>query len=347
MAKVLVVGNVVVDLIVKPERDLPKWGRLCAVDIPIEPHIGGNGAICAAYLAKLIKDCSLVGYVGEDTLGEWIHGALDWCGVGMDHVRKVERPTSVSVALVDKDGRRAFLHHIGANGELELGSVPDDFAGATWLHLCSPFLLPKLPPKACTALLKKAKEAGLYTSLDLVWDPTEEWNLDKMGGHADVLFLNRDEGEAITGTDAPLEMLDMMATQGQRITVLKMGDAGCAVKLQTGESFFAPSFEVKAVDSTGAGDAFNAGFILSMLNELEKAKLITKAGPKKGRRKGAGRSAKDILEVVDGQAMKKVALLGNALGAISVTRVGGATDPPTQKELLAFVKTQKKRMVVD
>ena len=201
--------------------------------------------------------------------------------------------------------------------------------------------------KAGAAVLRKAKEAGLYTSVDLVWDPKEEWDLDKMGNYADVLFLNNDEGEAVTGTNAPLEILDMLATQGQRITVLKMGESGCALKLQTGESFFAPAFEVKAMDSTGAGDAFNAGFILGLMNELERAKAIGKDGPKKGRRKGAPGRARNILDVVDGQAMRKAALLGNALGAISVTQVGGASDPPTQRELLNFVKTQKRKMVVE
>lgn len=347
MAKVLTVGNIVVDIVVKPEKDLPKWGHLCAVDIPIEPHIGGNGAIFASYIAKLTGDCSLVGCIGEDLLGQWIQGELDRFGVGLGCVRKVKRPTSVSVALVGNDGRRAFLHHIGANGELGPGDVPDDHAGAAWLHLGSPFLLPKLPPKAGAAILRKAKEAGLYTSVDLVWDPKEEWDLDKMGSHADVLFLNRDEGEAVTGTNAPLEILDMLATQGQRITVLKMGESGCALKLQTGESFFAPAFEVKAMDSTGAGDAFNAGFILGLMNELERAKAIGKEGPKKGRRKGAPGRARNILDVVDGQAMRKAALLGNALGAISVTQVGGANDPPTQRELLNFVKTQKRKMVIE
>jgi sugar/nucleoside kinase (ribokinase family) len=217
MAKVLVIGNIVVDLVVKPERDLPKWGRICSVEVPIEPHIGGNGAIFAVYLAKLIKDCSLVGCVGEDALGDWIYGAMEHNGVGLEGVKKVKKPTSVSVALVDKDARRAFLHHIGANSELEPSMVPEDFGGASWLHLGSPFLMPKLPPKACSAILKKAKEAGLYTSVDLVWDPSEEWNLDKMGTFADILFLNRDEGEAITGTDAPLEMLDMIATDRKSV----------------------------------------------------------------------------------------------------------------------------------
>jgi sugar/nucleoside kinase (ribokinase family) len=345
MAKVLVVGNIVVDFVVKPERDLPKWGHICNVDVPIEPHIGGNGAIFATYLAKLIKDCSLVGCVGEDALGNWIYGAMEHNGVSLERVKKVKKPTSVSVALVDKDARRAFLHHIGANSELDAGSVPDDFAGASWLHLGSPFLMPKLAPKACASLLKKAKDAGLYTSVDLVWDPSEEWDLDKMGSQADILFLNRDEGEAITGTDAPLEMLDMIATQGQKITVLKMGDAGCAVRLATGESFFAPSFEIKAVDTTGAGDAFNAGFILGMLNALEKDKP-SKAKTKTGKAKASGH-ATDVLDLVDGKALRKIALLGNALGAIAATQLGGANEPPSQKALLTFVKTQKCKMVVE
>lgn len=340
MAKALVIGNIVVDFVVKPEKDLPKWGQLCSVDIPIRPNIGGNGAIFAAYLAKLTKECSLAGCVGEDTLGQWIEKELDHFGVGLEGLRKVKRPTSATVALVGTDGRRAFLHHIGANAELGPGDIPDDMFGAAWLHIGSPFLLPKLPPKALTGILKKAKDAGLYTSVDLVWDPSEQWDLDKMGAYSDVLFLNRDEGEAITGTNAPIDILDMLGSQGQGITVLKMGESGCALKLNSGESFFAPAFEVKAVDSTGAGDAFNAGFILGLMNEIQRAK------PKGGKKKGQGPS-KELLDIVDGQSLRKVALLGNALGAISVTQVGGASDPPTQKELLNFVKTQKKRMVVE
>ena len=341
MAKVLTVGNIVVDLIVKPEKDLPKWGRLCQVDLPITPHIGGNGAIFAAFMAGLIKDCAIVGFIGEDMFGDWLLAELEKVKVDTSAIKRTKGNTSATAVLVDRDARRAFLHHIGPNEKVDLDSIPGDFMGARWLHLASVFILPGLPPKSCTTLLRKAKEAGLYTSVDLVWDPSEKWDMDKMAGFADVLFLNQEEGEAVTGTNAPLEILDMMATMGPKITVLKMGDAGCAVKLQSGETFFAPSFEVKAVDSTGAGDAFNAGFVYGLLNVVDNAK---------GGRKKKGKSkdqAKDILDLADMQTLKKVALMGNALGAISVTQMGGVTEPPSQRALLDFVRTQKKRMAVD
>jgi len=337
MTKVVTVGNIVVDFITKPDKDLPKWGRLCAVPTPIAPNIGGNGAIFATYLSKLIKDCALIGKVGKDVLGDWMVGEFKRHKMDTSNIKVGKLDTGATVSLVDKTGRRAFLHHIGANGELNPQSVPKDFLGAKWLHLCSVFLMPKLPPRSCANLLKRAKEAGLYTSVDLAWDPTEKWDLDKILKYTDVFFFNRDEGEAITGTEAPIEMVEMVATSGPGITVLKMGEAGCCVKMRTGESFFAPSFDVKTIDTTGAGDAFNAGFVLGIFNALDRSK---KGKKKKGSKKT------DVIELVNDQDLKRIALLANALGAMSVIKIGGASDPPTQNQLLKFVRSQKKRMVL-
>jgi sugar/nucleoside kinase (ribokinase family) len=284
-------------------------------------------------------------------------GELKKSKVDISHIKFGKLSTGATTVLVDREARRAFLHHIGANGELSPQAIPKDFMGARWLHLGSVFLMPKLPPRSCANLLKRAKEAGLHTSVDVAWDYTGKWDLDKILKYTDVFFFNRDEGEAFAGTEAPLEMVEMVARSGPGITVLKMGKAGCCVKMRTGESFFAPSFDVKAVDSTGAGDAFNAGFVLGMLNALDryakkggKGKKGSKKKPKKGAKKGKGKTkakgAVDIVEVINDQELKKVALLANALGAISVMNVGGATEPPTQRKLLKFVKTQKKNMIL-
>jgi sugar/nucleoside kinase (ribokinase family) len=291
-------------------------------------------------MSKLGLKTTLIGKVGTDHMGSWIFGELRKKRIALNHVKKTKVPTSATVSLVNKDGRRSFLHHIGSNANLSSSDVPSDLARADWLHLCSFFLLPKITSGVATKLLKKAQDKGLYTSLDLAWDPTGKWDLGKLLKHVDVLLLNQDEAEMITGSAAPIDMVEMLRTTGPSFVVLKMGGAGCAVMNARGESFFAPSFTVKVKDTTGAGDAFNAGFIYGF-------RKLT-GGKRKGKRSAAKskkpRKGSDPLDKFDMGKMKKVALMANALGALSTTELGGATVAPTPNKLLQFVKSQKKKM---
>jgi sugar/nucleoside kinase (ribokinase family) len=335
---VVVVGNIVVDFVAKPDKDLPKWGQLCSIDNPISPNIGGNGAISSVFLSKLGIKTTLVGKIGKDFLGDWIFKELKKKRLPISNVKVSRGTTSATISLVNKDGRRSFLHHIGVNANLSSSDVPSNFSGADWFHLCSYFLLPKIGSKAAANMLKKAQEKGLWTSLDLAWDPTNRWDLGSVLKHVDILFLNQDEGERVTGSAAPIDMVEMLRSAGPTFVVLKMAGAGCAVMNARGESFFAPSFDVKVLDTTGAGDAFNAGFIYSF-------RKLT--GGKRKRKKSKAKKARkvsDPLDKYDMGKMKKVALVANALGAMSTTQLGGTTTAPTPNKLLQFVKSQKKKM---
>jgi sugar/nucleoside kinase (ribokinase family) len=359
MADVVNIGNVTVDILVKPEKDLPKWGRLCLVENPIVQSLGGNGAIFSAYLTGLGRKNAFYGRIGDDARGDWVLADIETRKLGREGILRTNGvPTDTTVILVDEQGRRAFLHHQGAGATTKVDDVPQSaLDSASWLHISSYLLLPGITGAPMVKLLKKAKTGGLFTSLDIAWDPTGKWEVQEVAKHLDVLFLNIDEGEQITKSDAPLEILEMVGSTGPKVTVLKMGESGCSVKTAEGESFFAPAFPIEAVDTTGAGDAFCAGWVEGCLGRVETA---SKGKKTKGTKIGKGRSnvkgkggakgvteGKDILAHLGVPELKKVAMMANAIGGIAASTMGVPSRCPSMQDLLSFIKKGKKDLVLE
>ena len=368
MTDVVCLGNLTVDILVKPEKDLPKWGRLCLVDNPIIQSLGGNGAIFSAFLTGLGRDNALHGRIGEDDRGDWVLSRLDAMRIKKDGVSRTSGIlTDTTVILVDEQGRRAFLHQQGAGAQTKVEDVPDvAFRGASWLHVGSYLLLPGITGAPMVRLLKKAKAEGAFTSLDIAWDPSGKWEIEDIAKHLDVLFLNIDEGEQITKSDAPLEILETIGRYGPKVTVLKMGESGCSVRTAEGESFFAPAFPIEPVDTTGAGDAFCAGWVEGCLSRLEVSGWASKGkkgnkgkkvkGEAKGTGKGGGKGKGEQKEEADGEdilghlgvpELKKVALMANAIGGLAASSMGVPERCPSMNDLLTFIKRGKKGLVLE
>jgi sugar/nucleoside kinase (ribokinase family) len=154
------------------------------------------------------------------------------------------------------------------------------------------------------SLLTRAHRAGLTTSIDPGFDPLDRWERDLIDTleEADLFFPNEVELQAITGSDDPacaLRALDNGRTQ----TLAKLGRQGCMTLLQ-GRAVRIPAFPVQPIDTTGAGDSFNAGFLHKWL------------------------SGGDTLEA---------ARFGAACGALSTLGLGGTSAQPTEAEAAAFL----------
>lgn len=303
------VGNIVADFPVGPLGGLPGWGTLVRVPERIGPAIGGNGAIFAVAAARLGMDCTLAGRVGRDFLGDWLLGRLREEGVNTDLVKRGARGTSSTIALVHERGERAFLHYVGSSASLvagDLGALPR----CRWLHFSSMFLLPKLGPKSIGNALRAARKAGARTSLDVAWDTTGRWDLGGCLEHADYFLANRDESAAITGEKDVRSIARRLLDMGAQNIIIKMGAAGSFASGRDGGDFEAPPFLVSTVDSTGAGDVFNAALVWGLMRGME---------------------------------LRKAALLANAAGALKVTAVGGTAGAPTAPELLEFIRARAKK----
>ena len=272
MGGVLCCGNLVLDILVRPVDQFP-WGTTTLVD-SIEQHLGGNGASTSFALGKLGTPVRLVGMVGADDFGDVLVNQLAGAGVDTAWIARSAAPTATTVALVNSHGNRMFFHRLGASGE----AFTDPVAFTSELtremshfHLASVFGLPKLRPQTA-GLLRRAREAGLATSVDTQWDTRGRWmeDLAPCLPHTDLLFMNEDEARMLTGTSDPARAAAFMRDRGVATVVLKLSGRGCAV-FGPGVTIECPAFDVPAVDTTGAGDCFVGAFLAALLRGISYA----------------------------------------------------------------------------
>lgn len=279
---VLCSGNIVHDILVRPVDRL-NWGTTTWVD-SIEPHLGGNGASTSFTLGKLGVPVRLLGMVGQDAFGDQLLARLHGAGVDTRGIMRSAAPTAATVALVNTDGNRLFLHRPGSSGEAFRAPVeftPGLVDGVSHYHLANVFALPSMRPHAAETL-RRARSAALTTSLDAGWDARGRW-LEDLGPclpHVDILFVNESEARMLSGLDGVAQAAAALQRLGAQVVVVKLGAAGCAVYSASGE-FHVPGFEVAAVDTTGAGDCFVGGYIAAVCRDLpheEAARFANAAG---------------------------------------------------------------------
>jgi sugar/nucleoside kinase (ribokinase family) len=308
----LVSGSVIHDTLVLPAGDAP-WGTTTFVDA-IESHPGGNGTNTSMAVAKLGTPVRLLASVGDDAPGRYLLDALRDAGVDTSCVSVVPgAPTAATIALVNRLGDRKFFHRMGVS--LCAFAEPVDFsprliAGISHYHLASLFILPKLRAHA-PETLARARAAGLTTSLDTNWDPQGRWSEDLRGclPHLDFIFLNEDEARMVTGSKQPRQSAKCLLEGGVGTVVLKLGPGGCLIASRDSEIAL-PAFAVEARDTTGAGDCFVGGFLAALAR---------------------------------GATLAEAGLWGNAMGAITVQHLGGASGIPDDLDLAAWMAAAEVR----
>ncbi|MFP8956077.1 carbohydrate kinase family protein [Natrialbaceae archaeon A-CW3] len=221
---------------------------------------GGSAANVATALAGLDVDTGLVGSVGDDDNGLLARRELEATGVSLDGLRIVEdADTAVKYILVDDAGEVAVLGNDGVNEAV----YPDDIDPAR-IERASHVHLTSQRPETASRLARLASESGATVSVDPGRRLASRDYTDTLV-HADIIFLNDREVEAI------LEETYSVSEYSDRILAIKYGGDGAEVHTPTG-SIRHPGFDIDPVDTTGAGDAFAAGFIATYLqtNDIER-----------------------------------------------------------------------------
>jgi sugar/nucleoside kinase (ribokinase family) len=262
---VVCAGNAVYDVLVRPV-DAVEWDTTTWVE-SVEPNLGGNGASTATALGILGVPVRLMAWTGRDAFGDFLLARLGSAGVDTTHVVRCDAPTATTIALVHGDGRRAFLHRPGASAVAFPQSCAlssDVISGAAHLHVANPYGVPNLRRHAAR-LLADARAAGMTTSLDTGWDSRGEWRkvLAPCLEHIDLLFANEQEALRLTGAADYAQAGQRLREDGAGTVVVKLGGAGCAVFACEG-GFVEPAYAVEAIDTTGAGDCFAAGFLAAL-----------------------------------------------------------------------------------
>jgi sugar/nucleoside kinase (ribokinase family) len=312
MTDLVVVGELCVDLIIGLDADV-RFGQHEQLVRSTDLTLGSSSAITACGAAALGVSTGMVSVRGDDEFGDFIDRQLKERGVDTSRVRvDASIPTGASTHLTRPDGDRAILTSMGSIGRTRAADV--DLSGAHHLHVGSYFLQEELWADAAD-LYARARGAGLSTSLDGNFDPTEEWDRGILNllAHVDVFFANEQELTGVTGLPslgaAASAALERMPDGGT--VVCKVGADGAIALRREGErmirvSATPPDAPGVLVDTVGAGDSLAAGFVAGLL---------------------------------DGLPLGRCLALGVACGTASTRGAGGVGAQPSRSEADALAST--------
>uniref|UniRef100_Q026Z7 PfkB domain protein n=1 Tax=Solibacter usitatus (strain Ellin6076) TaxID=234267 RepID=Q026Z7_SOLUE len=258
----IVAGELYTDLILSGFDFWPRPGQE-AFAKEYHREIGGGAVNTACALARLGSRAAVLGVVGHD--GDWLLRQLENSAVDTSHIsRDPAEPTAFTVAISTPEDR-SFLTYPGANRSfpkaIAEAAAGKRLAQAAHVHLA-------FPPDLSTAsdLLAAIRANGCTVSLDVGWH--ESWLQDERLREVlpllDVFFPNEIEAHCITGEKDPETTLRWLSAAGLRCVALKLGARGAAL-LCDGEIWFDDPLPVTPIDTTGAGDCFNGGFLRSWL----------------------------------------------------------------------------------
>ena len=266
MKKVACVGILVADVIVQPVNEYPEKGQLVPVN-SITLHNGGNAMTASINLRKMGVETKIIGKVGNDVFGGYLKNCLDEAGVDTSGLKRDNMvQTSASVLLVDGTGERSFFHTTGSNAVFSITDIDFDIINECDLvFVTGTYLLSKFDGDETAEFLKKCKELGKLTFLDVCWDASGKWGeiLDICMPYIDYFMPSIDEAVNIAGKDDLDEIADVFMSKGVENVIIKVGSKGAYLRLageDKGKLF--PAYKgITAIDTTGAGDSFCSGFL--------------------------------------------------------------------------------------
>ena len=298
----VVVGELNADLILIGLAALPKYGEL-QLARGMRLTLGSSSAIFACNLARLGVRVGFVGKVGNDMIGSFLIEHLKTSGVDTSRIVRAEGAQTGICVVMSFPHEYAMASYAGVRESFCLDDVDIEYVQqAKHMHMSSYFLQPGLQPEAAE-LFRRAKAAGLTTSLDPDQDPSGMWDggLREVLPFVDVFLPNEQEALKISGAPDVERALDSLSRLAASV-VIKRGAAGIVTQSQ-GRTLAVPGFRIEPLDTTGAGDSFNAGFISRFLNRDSLAQCV---------------------------------VWGNACGAMSTLVMGGIEGFPTQRRAEEF-----------
>jgi ribokinase len=310
-ASLLVFGDLNMDMIGRVD-EWPAPGGECLCP-ELEMHCGGVGANCALAMAPWGINVRLLGCVGQDRFGDLLLDTLRKTGVDTRGVQRSSRAlTGILYINVTRDGQRTFFGSRGANQFMGPLHVP-----AGWLrssaaaHLVGYSFLNPGPEKMARQILRQFRSRGKRVSLDVGMEPSKRIPKKILGlvPQVDLLFVSSEEAAILTERSKPRKCFEQFERAGAKEIVMKLGKRGCLIS-DGGILRVVPSFAVRVVDSTGAGDAFTAAFLQARMrgwSMVEAALVANAAGAAAASRVGAGTMLSDVtgtLKLLRAQRLK-------------------------------------------
>lgn len=294
---VTVFGKINIDTFLYVDRIHVGENHLCTKTFT---DIGGKGANTAIALAKLNVPCQLVGMIGTDSVSQTVLKRLEKHGVGIDSIQSCEEQIGKTFIVVESNGRNTMFHILGANAHL----TPDKIDW-TFLERCKAvFVQMGIPSETAQEVIMMSKRNGKYVFVDPAGF-SETIGLQILA-YADTVAPNELELLRMTKETEIEKAVKKLLNVGVEEVVVKLGGKGATLYTEK-MSYHVDAYDVEVVDTTGAGDAFNAAYILAKLKKM---------------------NVRDALK------------LAVAASALAVTKVGSSSASPTRDKLVEFLKSK-------
>jgi sugar/nucleoside kinase (ribokinase family) len=309
----VILGEFFFDLVFYNLSEPPQFGLEVKTD-SFEVAPGGGLATTALVVAGLGTRTQIITRIGRDALPHPAWKRLEEAGIGVKACEVRDDCTTAQTVCVAYGGDRMMVTHDAINHRLDgltkLPSVRRQLRRARHVHLACALR----PPNAWVPILRALRRAGTTLSADIGWNPDvlKAGSLRTVLSQLDFVFPNETEALAMTGTSTAEEAAKQLG-RWVRTPVVKLGPAGSLAIIDDELVRFRP-MQVQSVDATGAGDAFNGGFLHGYLRRWPLADCV---------------------------------LAGNVCGALATTAPGGSSAIPTPAKLARWMRSLSRRRNVE
>lgn len=274
---VLAVGTSCADILVGRVDEFPAKASMVRTEF-LHLSTGGVAATYARDAARLGLSAAVATGIGMDVFGQILVSAFEKDGVDWSpSVRHADLATAATVVLVDSRGERSFLHHAGASDRLP---DPAGIDGRRWrhVHLGGLPMAVAYGGESGTAFARRMRDEGATVSMDTVLDPCGGWETARaLLPELDIALPSYVEAVELSGGETdPVRQVAFMLEHGVRVACVKLGSEGAIVAAADRPAFYVRPTPLPAVDVTGAGEAFCAGFTYGWLRgwTLEKTAMF-------------------------------------------------------------------------
>ena len=306
---VICVGDLNFDVVASFESSLASSRDTFLTSLHLS--LGGGAANVAVGLARLGLTSVLITRIGRDLFGRYLIQKLKTETVQTAHVQiDPSQQTGFVVSLISANGERILHSFRGANIDLKHKKIKyRDLPASSICHISGYSFLQDSQRATSLKLIDFAQQKDWSVSVDLgpEMNRISRADLSTILDRTDLLLISQNEALQISRTPSWSEAIDYLLEAGPDIVALKSGAKGCYVGRDQFRHHVQP-FKVKAIDTTGAGDAFNSGFIFG---------------------------------ITEGWSLERSALAGNAVAAMKITRAGAIDGLPTREQLMTFLQKNK------
>ncbi len=270
-ADVSVIGLYILDVLGRPVTRIPERGGVDFIE-EIRLTVAGTAGGTVIDTAKLGLKSLAVGAVGDDEKADWVLLTMQKHGIDTSAMQRIKGvPTSATILNVRPNGERPALHVRGASDHFDVPSAMyDQVFASPIVHLGGTGLLKKLDGPASLTLLKEAKRRGRTVTFDLIAANVETAKIVMpLLPYIDYFMPSIEEAKDMSGRGSAEDCAKFYLDKGATCCVFTLGGDGAYYAHKDGTRMQAPAYDIQVVDTTGCGDAFDAGFIAALHHKMD------------------------------------------------------------------------------